>query len=184
MKEIELTQNQVALVDDDDYEFLMSFKWHAQRAWKGKFYAYRRVGKGKISMHRIIMNAKHNQIVDHKDRNGLNNTRENLRFCSNSENGSNRSSFGRSKYLGVHYLKYTREYKSKVSGDITYYRCNYIRASIKNNGKIIHIGSFKTEEEAALAYNKMAIELHGEFANLNIIENDKLDLGNNKLGGF
>lgn len=97
------------------------------------------------------------QLVDHIDRNTQNDRIENLRPATRNQNNSNVTCHknGTSKYLGV----YSR------------FRYNHITwvAGIKSNGKQNHLGHFKTENDAAKAYNAAAIIYHGEFANLNII---------------
>lgn len=170
MKEIQLTKGKVALVDDEDYEHLNKFKWHALDS-KHTFYADRRITiNGKrvhISMHRFLLDAGTGDMVDHKDRNGLNNQRHNLRFCTCSQNNVNRSASGISKYRGVS-LK-TKKAISK-SGELKFY--TYWSAAIQVNGKVKHLGYFKKEDVAAIAYNNAAIKQYGEFANLNIVSSD------------
>ena len=155
MKEIKLTQGQVALVDDEDYDFLNQWKWYAHKGRKdGLFYAGKR-NNGDIKqiwMHRLIMNTSRGLTVDHIDHNGLNNQKCNLRNCSMSQNKMNVTPIGLSKFLGVH----PRNDK-------------YV-AQIKVNGKKIYIGTFKTEEDAAHAYDNAAKKYFGEFANLNFKE--------------
>lgn len=91
MKTIELTQGQVTLVDDEDYEWLNQWKWYANKAPYG-FYAMRHSLKiegrprDDISMHRIIIMAQKGEQVDHKDGNRLNNCRSNLRLATVSQN--------------------------------------------------------------------------------------------------
>lgn len=154
MKKIQLTQGKVALVDDEDYEDLNKFKWFA---WKGKltFYARRNErqqdGKQKtIQMHSQIMKCPPGMEIDHRNHNGLKNQRSNLRIATRAQNMCNRTPRGHSKYLGVF---------KKQNGEIY--------SQIKTKGIIIRIGSFKTEVEAARAYDRKAKEIHGEFANLN-----------------
>ena len=157
MKEIKLTQGKVALVDDEDFEFLSQWKWCASKPTYSKaYYALRgewiRKGKTKpILMQRVIMNTPEGLTVDHIDHNGLNNQKSNLRNCTQSQNRKNRTPNydSTSKYLGVY---------------ITHGR---IRSEICLPDKKIHIGCFKTEEEAAIAYDKVASQYYGEFANLN-----------------
>ena len=153
MKEIQLTQGKVALVDDEEFEKLNQFKWCAKKDGN-TFYAIRGIRIGSktqtIQMHNFIMNGKG---VDHIDHNGLNNQKSNLRFCTQSENMMNRSKGGNctSIYKGVSFHK----------------RDKIWRAKIHINGKDIHLGNFISEIEAAKAYNNKAIELFCEFANLN-----------------
>lgn len=160
-----------ATVDDEDYEFLMQWNW---RAAKGKrtFYAVRGKIYGETWMHRLLNKTPNGIMTDHKDRDGLNNQKENLRDSDKYQNGSNRRARkdGASKYLGV-----TRKKQKKVlvSGEVKYYYMWY--AAITVNGKSNYISDFPYTEEgersAALAYNEAAIKYHGEFANLNIVEN-------------
>jgi len=148
MKEIQLTQGKVAIIDDEDFERLRWFNWIAAKNGY-TFYAVCHVrinGKQKrISMHRMILNPPKDMCVDHKDRNGLNNTRANLRLASSSQNSSNRIGAGL-LYKGV-----------SKSGKNTY------RAYCRQK----YLGLFKTERQAAIAYNKAAKEMFGEFALLN-----------------
>jgi hypothetical protein len=158
MKQISLTQGLFALVDDDDYNYLNQFKWYAIKDGRN-FYARRNITINEkqkpILMHWDVMNGKG---VDHIDNNGLNNQKENLRFCTSSQNQMNtrKRKNTSSIYKGVNLEK----------------RNNKWRSEIRINKKPIYIGTFISEIEAAKAYNKMAIEYFGEFANVNIIENE------------
>lgn len=129
--------------------------------WPYHFYADDDVINGKsveIKMHRQIMNVLFNNkiIIDHKDRNGLNNQRENLRRCSRSQNNINSTKRKKSTsiYKGVSYEASGRSLKKWV-------------AQVYFNKKQYWIGRFNTESEAAKAYDKKAFELHGEFAVMN-----------------
>lgn len=156
MKKIPLTKGQYALVDNQDYELLSQFTWHAKPADKGTiFYAYSslRTGRGnesaKFSMHNLIIGCS---PVDHKDRNGLNNTRGNLRKCTPSQNVSNSyRQYGKSRFKGVSWREPERKWLSRVT----------------KNGKIHNLGYYDTEEAAARAYDIGAVEHFGEFAYLN-----------------
>jgi len=120
-------------------------------------------------MHRHILELWDSKLsVDHKDRNGLNNQRENIRACTNSENQKNRTASGRSKYLGVHIIDYQRKYFSTKNNKYTYHHKTGIVARIVVDKKPKHLGSFKTELEAAIVYNIAARKYHGKFANPNI----------------
>jgi len=155
MKEINLTQGLVALVDDKDFKALNRHKWNALK--HGDIcYAVRTIAvSGKrtsLYMHVEIMGKKG---IDHIDHNGLNNQRNNLRFCTVSENMMNRSKQenASSIYKGVCFHKITGKWM----------------AHIRINGKRIHLGLFISEVDAAKAYNAKAIELFCGFAHLNII---------------
>ena len=108
-------------------------------------------------MHKQIMEKYHGEYgyevkTDHKDGNTLNNQKYNLRLCTCQQNGFNRKATVRtSKFKGVRKIQRS----SKWETDIWF------------NGKSIYIGSYTTEEDAAIAYNKKAVELFGEFARLN-----------------
>jgi hypothetical protein len=158
MKEITLTQNKVAQVDDRDYDFLSQWKWQAKKS-RDTFYAHCRKnvsGTGHaLKMHRIIMNTPPELEVDHVDHNGLNCQRNNLRNCTSAQNRMNRKkSWGRSKYKGVSFAYNDRIY-----------------ARIKVNKKLIYLGTFLSEIDAAIAYNDAAKVYFGEFACLNNFDN-------------
>ena len=117
MKEIKLTQGQFALVDDEDFEYLNQWKWYASKH-KNDCRASREVSIGhcksiNVSMSRVIMNAKDGQLIDHINRNPLDNRKSNLRFCTRSQNNTNKKPCGISKYLGV-YKKSKKSYYSKI----------------------------------------------------------------------
>ena len=169
MKEIQLTQGQVALVDDEDYERVSQFKWHAlffpKYANGGRFMAARSCRLLEVPrtvlLHRFVMDAQHGQIIDHIDGNPLNNQRGNLRFASHCENGRNNlyllQKHNTSGFRGVSWNKH----KNKWS------------AQIKFGGKQSYLGVFTDKLEAAKAYNEAAKKYHGEFATLNPIEGDE-----------
>ena len=161
MKEINLTQGKVALVDDEDYEYLNQWKWYACKDYK-TYYAQRNGyvnGKRRnIFMHKVILNPPTGLEVDHIDRDGLNNVRSNLRLATRQQNSFNRRKFGKCKYIGVTVLKQGK--------------CQYIVANIRMGNRRIYLGMFPTEEAAALAYNEAALKYRGEFAHLNVIESN------------
>lgn len=161
MKEIKLTQGQVALVDDEDYEFLNQWKWFAKKD-HDKYYAARatmlRPGKQRmIFMHRDALKVEHTVKVevDHLDGDCLNNQKGNLRLATRSQNCANRRPFKNSSsiFKGVGWVRRTKKWHAKIRKD----------------GVCRHLGYFDIETDAALAYNKSAIELHGEYAYINNI---------------
>ena len=91
MREIPLTRGQVALVDDEDYEYLSQFKWHAYKDTRNartRWYA-RRGASPQVYMHAEIMQSQAGQKVDHQNENGLDNQRSNLRFATAAQNAHN-----------------------------------------------------------------------------------------------
>lgn len=160
MKEIKLTQGKVALVDDEDYEHLNQWKWHARKDGDQPYYAvrmdYAYKPKKMVKMHRAVMNVSEPRlVVDHKNHDTLDNRKQNLRICTVKENTLNRvaSKSSTSKFLGVSLNTKARKWV----------------AQIQKKGKNTYLGCFDTQEEAALAYNKAAEVIHGEYANLNVI---------------
>lgn len=107
---------------------------------------------------RLVMNAPEGMCVDHINRNTLDNRKVNLRICTGSENGRNSKSKtgSTSRYKGVHVKARTKYSKIWI-------------ARIGHDGNQIYLGSFTKEEDAAIAYNKKAKELFGEYALLNVI---------------
>jgi len=157
MKEIKLTQNQFALVDDEDFEHLNQFKWCAHKRGN-TFYAERSVpinGKYKTkAMHKFIMcDNPFKSDVDHRDGNGLNNQRGNLRFCTDQQNQMN--------------AKPRKNCSSNYKGVSLHKPTNKWRARITIEGKLIYFGLFNSEEDAARIYDDAAIKYYGEFARLN-----------------
>jgi len=174
---IELTQGQFAMVDYDDLERVVDFGiWCAAADDKGRYYAItsqRDVdGKWKqYKLHRVIMNCQDSSVyVDHIDGNGLNCRKHNLRICTRAQNSQNRrkqvTAKSTSKYLGVSFER----------------RRQHWIARIQTDKKITYLGSYRTAEEAAVAYDKEALQRHGEFASTNFIWR-KTNQGNFILGG-
>jgi hypothetical protein len=155
-REIPLTQGLVALVDAADYEWLIQWKWYAQKTIS-TWYAARNSSRGGtrifVLMHRAIMLPEPDQLIDHRDMNGLNNTRANLRFATKHENMRHTGLTTRntSGYKGVSWSK----------------KGNRWFATIQINSKTKFLGNYLTPEEAARAYDVAAKEAFGEFAWLN-----------------
>jgi hypothetical protein len=152
MKEVQLTQGYVALVDDEDFERVNAYKWYAQVSHK-TVYAHRSTprvnGKqGNQSMHRFLLNlpSGHDPEVDHKDRNGLNCQRYNLRTATRQQNCCNRND--KVKHKGISWSE----------------RRNKWKAHIQVNRKEVHLGYFSSQEAAAAAYDVAALKYYKEFA--------------------
>jgi hypothetical protein len=140
MKTIKLTQGKSVKVSDCDYDYLSQWKWCYSNG-----YAKRNTRGKFIFMHKVIL--------DHISCNKVDNRRRNLKAATRQENNRNiRSSTGSSsKYKGVSWHKATNKW----------------HAQIKVDGKSKHLGYFINEDNAALAYNKVARKYFGEFAFLN-----------------
>jgi len=162
VKEIILSGNKgIALVDDDDFNELNQYKWRFVKDNGDLCYAQTniksektRCGYTTVRMHRVILKLQYNESIDHINHNGLDNRKINLRTCNSSQNSGNRRKTKNktsSRYKGVSL------YKRNKKWDVSIY-FNYNR---------IYLGCFDTEELAALAYNKKAVELFGDFAYLN-----------------
>lgn len=153
-----------AQVDDSDYEWLSQWRWSGH--WSGKIvYAKRTKGIETILMHREILGLSNPKIQgDHKDHNGLNNQRNNIRIATCSQNNANSKKKGTGRYSDYKGVSYA------IIKGVGYWTADCIKFNVSQS-KV-----FKTEVEAALEYNKMAIELHGEFAYLNILTDEDSEM--------
>lgn len=130
---------------DKEYSWLDRYNWHMRKG-----YAHT---KSIGSIHRFIMGVPDDKFIDHINHDRLDNRLSNLRIATESQNMANISITSKHGYKGVFNSPSGRWY-----------------SQVRHNGKKYHIGTFNTKQEAALAYNKMAKELHGEFAVLNDIQ--------------
>lgn len=152
MKKIQLTQGKVALVDDEDLAELSKFKWCASKIGN-TFYAIRNLStepRRTILMHREILKTPKNLETDHRDGNGLNNQKENLRVATRSQNLQNRGKYknNSSGYKGVYWNKIAKKW--------------IVRIKIKNNN--IYLGCFPDKIKAHKAYITACKKYHGDFA--------------------
>lgn len=159
MIEFEITKGFKAIIDSEDAYLIKDFKWVADVRRHGLVYVKAvKIISGKqrsYYLHRLVMQAKKGTIIDHKNHNGLDNRKVNLRLATPSQNLSNKR----------HLLKTSSIYKG-VCFDKTHRRWV---ARIKVNNKTKKIGTFTSEVEAALAYNSHVKQLHGEFGILNLV---------------
>lgn len=146
-----------ALVDDEDYAKLLPYTWSIRNLGRHTDLLYvwssKKGGLKPLAMHRFLTDAPKGMVVDHIDGNCLNNQKSNLRLCSQADNLRNAypQAGCKSKFKGVGFQN------GKWKG------------SIRVNRKRIHLGYFKKEVDAALAYNSAAVQYFGDFARLNVI---------------
>lgn len=150
-----LSSGDFALVDESDMIVLEGFSWQ----FSGKSYVSAWIAPKRTYLHRFLMNPSDSQEVDHINRNRTDNRRCNLRLCTGNQNRANvpkpsfikkRSATRYSKFKGV--AKKHRRWTARAVLD----------------GKKIWLGSFKTEMEAAAAYDAFSKKTYGEFAVLNL----------------
>lgn len=161
-KEIVLSQGVICLVDDEDYDKVLSYSWNGILN-NGHWYAYGYIPGGgrnskQVLMHRLIMDVledKSGLVVDHINRDGLDNRKENLRLVPHGMNihNSKLSKRNTSGYRGVSYRKRRSHYEAAISID----------------GNSIHLGCFDDPIDAAKAYNQAALERYGQAATLNVL---------------
>lgn len=147
-------------IDEIDLPLLEKYSWQSNDGYIFRSEQINRVRK-RYYLHREILNAPSDMLVDHKDGNPRNNKRSNIRLCTQKENNQNR--------------------RKPITGKLSSYkgvkpRLGKYEASIGRGKSYQYLGTFESEEEAAIAYNDKAVELFGEFANLNDIPEEYQDL--------
>ena len=159
------------LYDAEDEDKISKYNWCVLQAsaQPGKFYVFtmvphpaggwyhapsgRQRRKTSLFLHQLIMETPKGMVTDHINGDPLDNRKQNLRICTQAENVRNRRA-GKNNTSGFKGVSWHK-------------RTNSWHARIDHNKKPIHIGCFEDKEEAARAYDRKAIELHGEFAYTN-----------------
>lgn len=153
MKEINLTNGGIALVDDEDFVKLSSYKWHRHDERTLQYARVALYGSGKqqiLLMHRVVMNAPAGVDVDHRDGNGLNNQKNNLRLCTDQQNSMNLKLFrtSTSGHKGVSWSKQSKKWESYI-----WFRRKKIR-----------LGEYKEKADAITARENAEKELYGNWS--------------------
>lgn len=162
MIEIKLTQNKVALIDDEDFD-LSEINWYAVYD-KFNYYAQRSFNGIKLRLHNVVLERvlgrklTINELCDHVNGDTLDDRRENLRIASYGQNSFNKKVFRTNKVTSIFKGVYFKYERNKYQARIT---CNKIT---------YHLGYFDNEIDAGKAYDKKAKELFGEFTKLNFPE--------------
>lgn len=172
MRTIQLTRGMETIVDDADYEWLSQFSWSARRGRGDSCYAARGAkialpdGTFRYStreMQRDLMdpNREHGRevLVDHRNGDTLDNRRDNLRWSTISQSNVNRVYLSRGCFKGVFKI-YTR------TGEMRY------GSGTRLNKRRIYGKTQIDPVSAAREYNRLVVEVHGEFARLNVIPED------------
>jgi hypothetical protein len=159
MKQIITHGGKVITVDDEDYALVSQFRWYTKKRMRKNgrvvYYAMTRVhGRQQETMHRMLLGlTDKSHLGDHRDGNGLNNCRSNIRVADRTTNQWN-------------LIIESNKFGFKGLSDSGKKEKPY-RAVITFRSKRIHLGHFHTVQEAARAYDAAAMQYFGEFANLN-----------------
>jgi hypothetical protein len=137
--------NAILRIDECDAHLLEGVKWTPDKRSNGLIYAHRKIAGGKLYLHRLIMKPCRSLVVDHIDRDGLNNTRANLRVVRPAVNLWNRRGSGASRFKGV--CRKRQKWAAEINGSF--------------------LGVFSSEEEAAVTYDAAALALGLDRTGLN-----------------
>lgn len=156
---VKITKGLHVVIDIEDYERVAEHRWHAHIVGNNK-YARKtaRIDGRKLNvpMQRVILGIRDSRIVDHRNGDGLDNRKANLRIASKQNNNIN--------------IRPRRGCKSQYKGVLFESRRKAWVARIQHDGKSYHLGQYGTEQDAARAYNYAASLLFEDYARLNDIE--------------
>lgn len=144
-----LLKGYTVYVDDENFDLFSRASWSVSKR-HGSIHAVKHVRGKRVAMQDLVLPPKEGFIVDHKDGNGLNNTKTNLRYATYSQNGFNRKNH-KNRFRGVSWNKQSKKWVAQIC---------YL-------GTRYYLGAFTSDVEAAKVWDKEAINLFGEFATLN-----------------
>lgn len=150
---IHMSNNRIAYIDKADFEKAKPYTWSVN----SNGYAVATLNHKRVYLHRVITNIPEGKEIDHINHNRLDNRSNNLRICSQFENGKN---------VGKHNC---RQATSIYKGVYLHTQCKKYCAQIRCGNKRYSLGLYDNEKDAARAYNEAAIRLHGDYACLNSI---------------
>lgn len=162
MAQIPVGKEHFAVVDDDMVPLVSKHRWtYSLRVDKTTAYATTKINGRTVYMHRLLMAASGRLEIDHRDGDGLNNRLHNLRFATRRQNQANRRKQTGpclSKFKGVTFDRFANKWKAQL-----------MVTTPEGKEVNLHLGRFRDERDAAIAYNAAAILHFGEFAKLNIL---------------
>lgn len=152
-----LPSGHITIIDQSDLLLVEQFKWHALKARRTVYVQTKGSaanGFTRTYLHRLLLGAASGQLVDHRNHNGLDNRRANLRLCSPAENVANSGVCSRNTtgYRGV--IRYKDRFRARIG--------------TRSTPGYQHLGYFDDIWDAAQAYNAAAVERYGDFALLNV----------------
>lgn len=147
-----LTKGKTAIVNLEDWPQVQEMAWYAKQGKAGVWYAANKIRQRVTYLHRLLMPQA--KLIDHRNGDGLDNRRSNLRECTQNQNCQNTKVRKGRRFKGCYFSVQARMFI----------------AAIHYQGKKIHLGSFNNQISAAIAYDKAALKYYGEFARLNFPE--------------